>query len=137
MASHDNSIKPGFTIRFRRLENLHIIFWLFKDIAWCMLWRPLGILMVLPTLFIALRLTFRSRKKTEEYCHNLAIVFWITANSYWMISEFFNFDETAIGAGFSGKHFALIPFFAGVAILTWFYLWWKPRNNIQEIATIP
>ena len=23
--------------RYRRLENLHIVFWLFKDISWCML----------------------------------------------------------------------------------------------------
>ncbi|MEJ7611129.1 MAG: hypothetical protein WKF88_08125 [Ferruginibacter sp.] len=126
-----------FPIRFRRLENLHIIFWLVKDISWCMLWRPLGILMILPTLFIAIRLTFRTRKLTEEFCHNLAIVCWIAANSYWMISEFFGFDETVIAAGLTGKQFALIPFLSGVCILSWYYLWWKPRNKLQDIATSP
>ena len=138
MSNHDeHPSKTTFPLRFRRLENLHIIFWLFKDIAWCMLWRPLGILMVIPTLLIALRLTFRSRKMIEEYCHNLAIIFWITANSYWMISEFFGFDETVVAGGFMGKHFALIPFLSGVAVLTWYYLWRKPRLSSPQIATLP
>ena len=120
-------------LRYRKMENLHIVFWLFKDIAWCMLWRPLGILMIIPTLFIAIRLSIRSRGLTEDFCHNLAIVFWISANSYWMISEFFGFDETVIMAGFMGKQFALIPFLAGVCVLAWFYLWWKPRNNLPAM----
>ena len=98
-----------------------------------MLWRPLGILMIIPTLFIAIRLSVRSRGLTEDLCHNLAIVFWISANSYWMISEFFGFDETYIVAGIMGKQFALIPFLAGVSVLAWFYLWWKPRNNLPAM----
>ena len=28
--------------RFRFTENLHIVFWLIKDISWAMLWQPLG-----------------------------------------------------------------------------------------------
>lgn len=24
-------------MRFRRMENMHIIFWLLKDISWCMI----------------------------------------------------------------------------------------------------
>ena len=29
--------------RFRRTENMHIIFWLVKDISWAMLWKPIGL----------------------------------------------------------------------------------------------
>ena len=39
-------------LRYRKMENLHIVFWLFKDISWCMVWRPLGLAMILPTLII-------------------------------------------------------------------------------------
>ena len=34
-------------IKYRKMENLHIVFWLFKDVAWCMVWKPLGIAMIL------------------------------------------------------------------------------------------
>ncbi len=83
-------------LRYRKMENFHIVFWLFKDISWCMLWRPLGIAMIFPTLFIAIIITVRNRQYMSEVCHNLAIVFWITANSYWMISEFFYFDTLPV-----------------------------------------
>ena len=116
-------------LRYRSMENLHIVFWLFKDIAWCMLWRPLGILMIIPTLFIAIRLSIRNRHDMNDLCHNLAVVFWITANSYWMITEFFGFDEKIIFSGIMGKKLALIPFSMGVMVLAWFYLWWKPKNT--------
>ena len=81
---------------FRRMENMHIIFWLLKDISWCMVWKPVGIAMIFPTLIIAIIIAFKSRKIKTELSHNLAIVFWITANSYWMISEFLGFDQKLI-----------------------------------------
>jgi hypothetical protein len=28
--------------QYRKMENMHIIFWLFKDISWCMIWKELG-----------------------------------------------------------------------------------------------
>ncbi|WP_219928772.1 hypothetical protein [Flavobacterium album] len=27
---------------YRKTENLHIVFWLIKDLCWVMLWKPLG-----------------------------------------------------------------------------------------------
>jgi len=54
--------------------------------------------------------------------HNLAIVFWISANAYWMISEFFGFDSMIVWRDFTGKHMALIPFTLGAAILLYYYL---------------
>lgn len=120
-------------IRFRKMENLHIVFWLFKDISWCMIWRPLGIAMIFPTLFIAIIITVRTRQFMSEVCHNMAIVVWISANSYWMISEFLHFDSLPILGDITYKHLAIIPFSIGIAILGYYYIWWKPRHkNLLE-----
>src|SRR4029078_10188140 len=97
-------------IRYRKMENLQIVFWLFKDISWCMIWRPLGIAMIFPTLSIAIIIAYRTRQFMSEVCHNVAIVFWITANAYWMISEFFHFDENIVFDNITFKHLCIIPF---------------------------
>lgn len=93
--------------RFRKMENLHIVFWLIKDISWCMVWRPLGIAMVIPTLIIAIVITIRTRQFMSELCHNVAVTFWITANAYWMISEFFHFDTMIVYGEIAYKYLAL------------------------------
>lgn len=116
-------------LRYRKMENLHIVFWLLKDISWCMIWRPLGIAMIFPTLIIAIIIAVRTRQYMSEVCHNLAIVVWITANSYWMISEFLHFDSIIILGEYTYKHIALIPFLSGVFILLYYYAWWKPRHK--------
>lgn len=114
--------------RYRRLENLHIVFWLFKDLSWCMIWKTLGIAMVIPTLSVAVFIAYRTREIKAELAHNLAVIFWITANSYWMIAEFYGFDENPVGAGFEGKHIAMIPFIMGVLILSYYYIIVRPRE---------
>ncbi|MBL0154469.1 MAG: hypothetical protein IPP93_13680 [Chitinophagaceae bacterium] len=103
--------------RYRKMENMHIVFWLMKDISWCMIWKWMGIAMIIPTLSIAIIIAWRTRHVVAELAHNLAIAFWISANSLWMISEFFGFDENIIGGFITGKQLALIPFFSGAAIL--------------------
>ena len=113
---------------FRRMENMHIAFWLMKDISWCMIWRPIGIAMVFPTLIIAIIISYRTREVKSELAHNLAIVFWITANAYWMISEFFGFDTMLVWNGYEGKHLALLPFVTGAVILLYYYLIQRPAE---------
>jgi hypothetical protein len=122
---------------YRKMENTHILFWLLKDIAWCMVWKPLGLLMVLPTLGIAVVIAWRTRGLASELAHNLAIVFWITANSYWMTSEFFGFDAVLVAPHVTGKHLALIPFLTGLVILLYYYLVTRPRENREsQTATL-
>lgn len=116
-------------LRYRKMENLHIVFWLLKDIAWCMIWRPLGIAMIFPTLIISIIIAWRTRQYMSELCHNLAITLWISANSYWMVSEFLHFDTMIIWGTFSFKHLALIPFSAGILLLGFYYLIWKPKHH--------
>jgi hypothetical protein len=115
-------------LRYRKMENLHIVFWLFKDISWCMVWKPLGIAMIFPTLIIAIVIALRTRQYMSEVCHNLAIVFWITANSYWMISEFLHFDALPLYGQITYKHIAIIPFVMGILMLCYYYIWWRPRH---------
>ncbi len=120
-------------LRYRKMENLHIVFWLFKDISWCMIWRPLGIAMIFPTLIIAVIISIRTRQFVSEVCHNVAIVFWIAANAYWMISEFFHFDDEVAFQNITYKYLAIIPFSIGILILAYYYLLWRPKNkNVME-----
>ena len=93
-----------------------------------MLWRVLGIAMVVPTLAVAIFIAYRTRQIKSELAHNLAVAFWISANSYWMVSEFFGFDETKVLGIYEGKYLAMIPFIIGVVILGWYYLIQRPKN---------
>jgi hypothetical protein len=123
--------------RYRKIENMHIIFWLLKDVSWCMIWKPLGIAMVFPTLIISIVIAWRTKEIKSELAHNLAISFWITANSYWMIAEFLHFDTMPLWRQFEGKHLALIPFVIGILILSNYYLLQKPKEERDaQIATM-
>jgi hypothetical protein len=119
-------------LRFRKMENLHIVFWLLKDISWCMVWRPLGIAMIFPTLIIAIVIAWRNREYVSEVCHNVAIVFWITANAYWMVSEFLGFDTKPLFGEYTFKHIAIIPFVIGILMLAYYYLVWRPAHKGVE-----
>jgi hypothetical protein len=128
MHSYD---QPTYTIpaRYRKMENMHIIFWLLKDVGWCMSWKTPGLLMIFPALVMSGVIFWRTRKVKSELAHNLAVIFWIAANSYWMISEFFGFDETRLWGSIEGKYFALIPFVTGLLILAHYYIVQKPRES--------
>lgn len=126
--------EPRYSIpaRYRRMENMHIVFWLVKDISWCMIWKELGIAMFIPTLTISIMIAWRTKNIRAELAHNLAITFWICANGYWMISEFFGFDGAPVWNQFTGKHIALVPFFTGAAILLYYYVVQRPRDVKAE-----
>ena len=97
----------------RKWENMHIPLWLIKDTCWMMEWRWLGVTMIIPTVSMAFYILFKTRQNVEFYI-NLAICFWITANSYWMCSEFFGFVQY--------KNFAAIPFAGGMISVVIFYI---------------
>lgn len=123
--------------RFRKMENMHIVFWLLKDLSWCMVWKVLGVLMIFPTLIISLIICYRTRKIKSELAHNLAITFWISANSLWMVSEFFGFDTMQVWGSFEGKHLSLIPFFIGILLLAHYYIIQKPKEpDTVQVATL-
>jgi hypothetical protein len=121
--------------RFRKMENLHIVFWIVKDFSWCLSWKWLGIAMIFPTLIIAVWIAWRTKAIKSELAHNLAVVFWITANSLWMVTEFLGFDEMQIWNGFTGKHLAIIPFAIGALILLYYYAIQRPAE-IKKSETV-
>jgi hypothetical protein len=133
------SNQPVYTIpaHLRKMENMHIAFWLLKDISWCMIWKELGIIMIVPTLSVAIWIAWKNRQIKSELAHNMAIVFWITANAYWMISEFTGIDSINVWRNFNGKHMALIPFITGAVILLYYYAVQRPREiKNRQVVTM-
>jgi hypothetical protein len=117
--------------KIRKIENLHILFWLGKDLCWCMVWKPLGMIMIVPTLSLCLFTTWKMRNDLTELYHNIAVLLWIIANSYWMSSEFFGFDEKLLFSLITGKDLAIIPFGLGILILVYFYLIVKRKFRVN------
>lgn len=99
--------------KIRKYESMHIVFWLIKDSCWMLELKWLGAIMILPTLTLALYLVYKTLKTRDVYI-NVAIFFWISANSFWMVMEFFNDDQF--------KNFAAIPFALGFIFVALFYL---------------
>ncbi|MFT3701555.1 MAG: hypothetical protein QM802_04260 [Agriterribacter sp.] len=114
--------------KFRRVENLHILLWLLKDLCWALNLRVLGIIMIVPTLTVAILITWQTRKLTAELLHNLSVVLWITANCLWMVGEFYGWDEGTFGT----RHLAIIPFSLGLLILIYYYLILAPSKRFKE-----
>lgn len=98
--------------RIKKFESLHIVFWLVKDSCWMLELRWLGIVMVIPTLIIAAIIVYITRKTVDVHL-NLAILFWICANSFWMYIEFFTTGEH--------KLWASIPFTLGFIFVGIYY----------------
>ncbi len=114
--------------RFRKTENLHILFWLLKDLSWAMLWKPLGLLMIVPTIGAALLITWQTRHIKSELLHNLAVDFWILANAYWMITEFYSDNDSL-------RFYTIIPFSIGLLIISYYYIVVKPKEKkILQVA---
>jgi hypothetical protein len=91
------------------LEMSHIPLWLVKDLCWLMTWRTTGIVMAVPTVLVAIIITYITRKEEPKFLPNLSITFWILANANWMVAEFYDLDT---------RFYSFIPFILG--ILTFF-----------------
>ena len=86
---------------------------------------PLGIAMIFPTLLVGVYITWRTRNILSELVHNLAVIFWIIANSLWMIFEFMERDDVL-------KYYCLIPFGIGLSILIVYYATYAIRNRAKS-----
>ncbi len=92
-----------------------------------MLWKPLGLIMIFPTMIAALLITWQTRNIKSELLHNLAVVLWITANAYWMLVEFFSTNDSL-------RFYTIIPFSLGLLIIGYYYIVVKPREKQTIIA---
>lgn len=79
--------------------------------------------MIFPTLYLAVYLIYKTFRTKDVYL-NAAILFWIMANSFWMLMEFFNDDHY--------KNFAAIPFGLGFLFVGIFY--WQ-EYKLKNAAT--
>lgn len=105
----------------RKYENLHIAFWLVKDACWCLLFKPLGMLMIIPTLYVAIDLTWRSRRSRIDLFHNIAVTLWICANATWMTGEFYVNDHL--------RPYAMIFFTLGILVIAYYYLFLSRKKS--------
>ncbi len=117
--------------RFRRVENMHILLWLIKDACWAMNFKWIALFMIIPTLTVALIITWQTRQVISEFLHNLAVDFWILANCTWMVGEFTGWDENLVGV-YGLRQFSLIPFGIGLCILLYYYVFLASRKGFKE-----
>ncbi len=108
----------------RASENFHIVLWLLKDLCWVMDLKLAGVIMVVPTVAMAVHIAWRSRADIGELLHSVAVVFWILANGTWMIGEFFLADGT--------RPLAATFFIAGLLSVLWYYAVELPRKLRRE-----
>ncbi len=127
MSNQNSAEVYSVPARLRGLENLHVLFWLIKDICWCIAFRPLGIAMIFPTLSIAVYIMWKNRRNVAELAHNIAIALWIIANSMWMVLEFFGLDDAY-------KMYCLIPFSMGLTVLVFYYAYYVPVTRRKQVA---
>ncbi len=122
------SIKPVVAYpRYRWIENAHIFLWLIKDFCWAMELKPGGIFMIFPTVTVAFYLLWRVRHDRQEAVHNLAVCFWILANSVWMLGEFFDRDLRIYAATFFGS---------GLLMLLVYYIIYFGKDRKKQIKEI-
>ena len=116
-------------VKYRKTENLHIVFWLLKDLSWAMLWKPLGLFMIIPTISAALLITYQTRHIKSELLHNLAVDFWIMANAYWMLTEFYTPNDKL-------RFYTIIPFSIGLVIIFYYYFIVKPKEKNNALPHV-
>jgi len=110
--------------RLSRFDNMHIFFWLIKDMSWCLMSKTVGTLMIIPTITVALIILYRSREHLSSFIHNLAVLFWISANSLWMLGEMFCADCT--------KPYAICLFVGGMGVLFGYYTYELSRRFLRK-----
>lgn len=117
--------------KFRRVENLHILLWLIKDSCWALNLKYPAVIMIAPTLLVAILITYQTRRITSELLHNLAIDFWITANCTWMVGELFGWDTNLVGE-YGLREFSIVPFSIGLLILGYYYLVYMHKADFED-----
>lgn len=95
-------------------ENFHIVLWLVKDLCWVLDLHLAGVIMIVPTVAMAIWIAWLTRHDTCELFHSLAVVAWIMANGTWMLGEFFLEDGT--------RPVATVFFTLGLACVAWYHL---------------
>lgn len=90
-----------------------------------------AMVMIIPTMGVALLICWQTRYLLSEFLHNVAVILWITANTTWMIGEFYGWDEN-LYHGYGLRQFALIPFVLGLGVLLYYYIFLARKKSFRE-----
>jgi hypothetical protein len=99
------------------------VFWLVKDTCWMLEVKWLGALMIVPTISVAIYIIYKTRQSIEVWI-SCAVLAWITANSFWMLMEFFNHNQL--------KDLAAFPFALGFLFAGLYYLKSRDNKNVTQ-----
>ena len=110
------------TKQIRHFENFHIILWLIKDSCWLLHYKIAGVMMIIPTVGMALYIAYRTRAHMHLLLPNIAVCCWISANAVWMLGEFFDFNHVP---------FALALFLSGIVVIALYFI--RYRNYGEPI----
>lgn len=97
----------------KQLDNFHIVLWLMKDIFWVREEQFWGVLMIMPTVSVAMILTIQSIHQKQGFYSNFAILCWMLADSIWMVDEFFILEIQWITLGL---------FILGILSMVYYYI---------------
>ena len=111
---------------------MHFPLWIIKDAAWFSslhyeaykdIFQYISLVFAMPTILISFFLILLSGSRFQRLEH-VVIGVWLLANSFWMISELFEFDISWMALLFFSIGFVLIPFY--------FYFLNKDKNVINQ-----
>lgn len=108
--------------KIRHFENFHILLWLIKDSCWLMQWKIAGTIAFFPAIIMAIYICYKTRNQPLAFLVNLSVLCWISANSCWMFTEFYNLH---------GKLPALVLFGIGLVFI-FIYLYQVIVKNSSE-----
>ena len=106
----ENKHNAPHSRQWHPLEYAHVFLWLVKDLCWAQGWKAAGSFMVIPTILVAMLITWHQRQERFTFIHNLAITVWISSNSLWMLAEFYEMESSL-------KPVSTVGFAAGLLIL--------------------
>lgn len=110
--------------RNKIMDNLHIVLWLIKDLLWSMDNR-LGVLLIIPAVIVSVYILVKQFNNRSCIFHNLAVCFWIVANSIWMCCDLYRLNYMGV---------VYFLFGVGLGILLYFYFgeiikrFWKSKK---------
>jgi hypothetical protein len=90
----NNGIPSAENRAWHPMEYAHVFLWLVKDMCWAQGWKLAGTIMVIPTIAVAIIITWLQRHQPVTLAHNVAITIWISSNSLWMLAEFYKLEAT-------------------------------------------
>ncbi len=97
--------------RIRLSENFHVLLWLIKDSCWMLEFETLGTAMVFPAISMAMYIAWKCRTDWQHFFPNMAVLFWICANSIWMMFDFYQWNSKPLAFVFFIAGFCMIAIY--------------------------